>query len=441
VKKKTIIFIVLFVALAARLYGLGHESLWTDELSTIYRSGHESVADVIRRGTISDWHPPGYYLFMHFWMMVFGDSEVSVRMPSAIAGTISIYFIYVVGRKLYDEKTGIMSSLAAAFSAYHLYYSQEARMYAFLLLFTLICASFMLNITGRLRKGREPKNRDIILYSVFAVLAIYTHYFGLLAVGLSFIYMLSVSKYRIRKLVYAGTAIFLCYLPWLPHFQHDASRTEIWIPHVTLWAGYNVLISFFQSPVILLISVMLFAYLWKSRSDTIVSAWLLLPLLVACIVSFRLAVVAPHVLIISFPAAMFMIGKGARSRYGFILIILIAVHTLFIYNYYGTQKEQYRDAAHIVSGNWNGEPVVLQISNAFYFEYYSNATVSYLVKEPGDIFGLVTFLEPVNDTVWYVEMHNHNVNADKAFEVEGFEEQENWEFIGGFVKKYIPTSQ
>ena len=69
---------------------------------------------------------------------VFGTAKLAVRLPSLIAGTLVIPALYELGRELYDRRTGLIAAAFGAVSPLLIWYSQEARMYAFVTLFGLL---------------------------------------------------------------------------------------------------------------------------------------------------------------------------------------------------------------------------------------------------------------------------------------------------------------
>ena len=88
------------------------------------------------------------------WLTVraFGDGELAVRLPSLIAGTLVIPALYELGRELYDRRTGLVAAAFAAVSPLLIWYSQEARMYAFVALFGLLA------LLTQLRAIRNPSD-------------------------------------------------------------------------------------------------------------------------------------------------------------------------------------------------------------------------------------------------------------------------------------------
>src|SRR5215208_4471437 len=81
---------ILVVGLALRLYDLGSESLWWDEVYAIATMAHPGPLEIVRLSS-TDNNPPFFYLILHFWMLLAGDSAFSVRLPSAVAGALGVF--------------------------------------------------------------------------------------------------------------------------------------------------------------------------------------------------------------------------------------------------------------------------------------------------------------------------------------------------------------
>src|SRR4051794_1603489 len=62
--------------------------LWLDEAQSVSfaRLGVRSIPHALRQ----DGAPPGYYLLLHAWMVVFGDSSGAVRALSATVSTLTL---------------------------------------------------------------------------------------------------------------------------------------------------------------------------------------------------------------------------------------------------------------------------------------------------------------------------------------------------------------
>ncbi|PIZ64741.1 hypothetical protein COY14_04075 [Candidatus Roizmanbacteria bacterium CG_4_10_14_0_2_um_filter_36_9] len=68
------------------------QNLWRDEAFSVVMSG-QSVGNIIQ-STAADFNPPLYYLILHYWMLIFGSSEIAIRSLSLLFYTLTIFVIF-----------------------------------------------------------------------------------------------------------------------------------------------------------------------------------------------------------------------------------------------------------------------------------------------------------------------------------------------------------
>jgi uncharacterized membrane protein len=100
-----------------------------------------------------------------------------VRLFSVVVGTLSVPLLFLVGRRVLGVKPGLVAALTLALAPFHIYYSQEARMYSLVTLLVLASTYLCLSIL----EGREDTRRFWslwVLYVVVTSLAMYTQYYA-----------------------------------------------------------------------------------------------------------------------------------------------------------------------------------------------------------------------------------------------------------------------
>jgi uncharacterized membrane protein len=168
-----------------RLFGLDRFSLWLDEGVTWSHATLPSVRDTVFAETN---HPPAWWLVTRGWIALFGDSELSLRLPAAVLGVVSVGLAFLFARRLTDPLRtprrgsflGVDGGAApwvvgfAAAGAFWIEWSQEARMYSALLAESLGLSLLYL----RWQDGGE--RWTLAAYAALAAVALYTHYFAAL---------------------------------------------------------------------------------------------------------------------------------------------------------------------------------------------------------------------------------------------------------------------
>src|SRR3989344_8831102 len=95
-KDKIIIILILLLGLGLRLINL-NQSFWLDEASQAQLSSLSLSQIWFSRP--ADFHPPLFYFLAHFWLQI-GRSETWLRLLPVLFGVLTIYVIYILGKKL-----------------------------------------------------------------------------------------------------------------------------------------------------------------------------------------------------------------------------------------------------------------------------------------------------------------------------------------------------
>ncbi|MEH0983453.1 glycosyltransferase family 39 protein [Micromonospora sp. CPCC 205556] len=123
--------------LTVGLAGIGHAQPWRDELAT-WTAVTRPIGDLFRlTGTVDAATGP-YYLLLHGWVVLFGDSATALRTPSALAMAGAAGLTAVLGRRLLGARAGLLAGLAFTVLPGTSRYAQEARPYALTTLFAVL---------------------------------------------------------------------------------------------------------------------------------------------------------------------------------------------------------------------------------------------------------------------------------------------------------------
>jgi mannosyltransferase len=213
-----IIILILLLGISLRIFNLGKFDFWFDEAVNILQAKNIERINFLRNN-----NPPLFTIFLHFWSKCF-DSEYGLRLISVIFGSISVFIVYVLGKMLYTKKVGLISAFILAISPFHIYYSQEVRMYSMVVLLNLVSVYFLLEST---RKGSV---RFWVGFVVFSVLNIYCHYIGILSWLAQAIFFF-VDKRKLgpgvnKRWLISNILISLSFVPWLYFFIKGMGEIE-----------------------------------------------------------------------------------------------------------------------------------------------------------------------------------------------------------------------
>src|SRR3990167_8181509 len=181
------------------------QDFWRDEAFTAILS-QKKLLDIIYL-TARDFNPPLYYILVHFWIKLFGHSEIAIRSLSFLffAGTALAVFLLMEQVFKFRPKKAYIYLLVFLFNPLLLYNAFEARMYSMLAFFATLSWYFL--------KTEKRKS-----YVVATTLGLYTHYFMVFVLASQIFYIVSSHflKKKIKLLDYKEIGlVFIFFVPWL----------------------------------------------------------------------------------------------------------------------------------------------------------------------------------------------------------------------------------
>jgi len=245
---KATFWVVVTLALGLRLFQLGQNSLWIDEIAslrTIAGSFWEVAEAAMRHNAFE---PPLYFWLLDIAAQLFGMSEVGVRLVSAIAGALTIPVVWLLVREMTRrEDVAALCATLLALNPLHIWYSQEARPYALMVLFgsaALLCFA---------RAARSGSTRDWAGFAIATALALLSHVFGGTALLTAWAWaLLRGNRAALRPLLGASLAVVILIAPfYVPLFHatviatnvgaHPRALTGLEIPYTvyTYLGGYS----------------------------------------------------------------------------------------------------------------------------------------------------------------------------------------------------------
>jgi uncharacterized membrane protein len=211
--------LIIGLSLWLRLHDLGRLSLWLDEGITTCKMRF-SLRELFQY-TVVDNVPPLYYLILHAlgsWV----DSDFSLRLPSVFIGVATIPVLHEIGVLLFNRRVALLASLFLSLSTFHVWFSQEARSYAF------YCFLYALSLLFLLRWHRNPSGRlNRCLYVAASGLMLYSHSTALIYLGANIVIYFCLWKWgewrQVAQWLLAQALVLTLFLPWLSSF-HDQSQ-------------------------------------------------------------------------------------------------------------------------------------------------------------------------------------------------------------------------
>jgi len=209
------------VSAALRLYRLPDKSIWYDEAFSI-SLGQLPMLDLLQAVIRLDPHPPLYYALLHFWLRIGSDPFV-VRLPSALLGALTIPLLYATGVRLVSRPAAFLAAALLTVAPFHVYWDQQARMYA-LLGFLCLGSTFFL-----VRALQDRRPIDGVAHAICAVAALYVQtgalfYLTAQAAATGMLLWRSVpARAAARLWIASQVAVVLLFVPWLPAMAYQSA--------------------------------------------------------------------------------------------------------------------------------------------------------------------------------------------------------------------------
>jgi mannosyltransferase len=228
--------VALFLAWLVILAGvvgrfLAPAGLWLDEALSVDIA--KLPLQQVPGALVQDGSPPLYYLLLHYWMLVFGQSDFAVRALSGIISTATLPFLWAAGERAGGRRVAWAALLLGASSPWAIYYATDTRMYSLMALEGILWYL-------ALRRALElPSRGRLACVAAVTAALMYTHYWNLYLVAVGGLWALwrSWTESRTgahvpyaqpgaaRKLLWAMVIGGLVWLPWSPVFVFQSLHT------------------------------------------------------------------------------------------------------------------------------------------------------------------------------------------------------------------------
>jgi mannosyltransferase len=384
--------LALITAIAAllRFHLLGEKIFWFDECVgvEICRLDWFNFARILWR---REANMSLYYLFLRFWLHL-GNTPAFVRSLSVIFALATVPALYLLGRRLFDSRTGLMAAVLVALNAYHIRYSQEARSYA---LTVLLCVLSSLFFVESLENSSRRARLSHVLTSS---LAVYAHFFAVLLILAQYLSLRSLEGAQIpRETGKNWRWIALAVLPVAMFVVTTGAGPLNWIPPVSL-RGLRVFAIYLtgnEGPLLVVASLIACGAAlcpvfrgkltpqssWENWRYRFLVLWLFLPVLLTVAVSFAKPLFLGRYFVLCLPALNLLIAAGlARLRSLWLLTPALLIFVVFLLrgtvSYYEHDfdlgRDNWADASQFLLSNARpGDAIVFDIAmGRMPYEYY-----------------------------------------------------------------------
>ncbi|MFA4827316.1 MAG: glycosyltransferase family 39 protein [Candidatus Shapirobacteria bacterium] len=211
---------IILLIFGLRLIGI-NQSLWLDEAVSANVVKNYDFGGIIKNFSPNDFHPPLYYLALKLWTNYFGYSVVSMRLLSILFSIITIYLVFLIGKKIKDEKFGYWAAIMTGLNPLLWYYSHEVRMYS--LITMLLTAVVYCWVT-----------KKYFWLNLWAFLAFSTFYGSVFLLATISLYL--IIKKRWKEVFIMNIGLGAAVLCWRPLLQIQMKNAQVMLLEVKNWS-------------------------------------------------------------------------------------------------------------------------------------------------------------------------------------------------------------
>jgi 4-amino-4-deoxy-L-arabinose transferase-like glycosyltransferase len=225
--------IIILLSIFILLYSFNLDKfprVWTDEawfsnpayaLITLGKLGTTMKAGTIANYTY--WQPPVYLLLLAGSFKLFGFGLTQARMVSVFLGFLTVLFTYLLGKRLYNKRIGLLASLLLIANPLFFYTSRQVRMDIAVACFTLIALYYIYIAL------KDSKPVFYFISSFFAMLALLSHPNGLMGiiaiVLIILVYKVDLKGFKfnlkLKEIIFFISGIILPLVPYLYYISLD----------------------------------------------------------------------------------------------------------------------------------------------------------------------------------------------------------------------------
>jgi len=403
-KKETLALVVcLVMGFALRFYTFDHKSLWIDEIHTFNdsRDGLEGQLKFYKENP-TNLHPPLFFILTHLFYP-FPKPERDLRIIPLVFGILAIPMIYFLSGS-FSSNIALPCTLSLTFMTYHIYFSQDGRMYSLILFFGMAALYLLMKHLKTLRKGY------LIFVAICYAILFHTSYSSMIFILFSQILWFFRTNEGGKKIdpssfLFLNGMIFLFCMPWLLFIAFNYKGQPImdpltiqdigsfssmmsgilndWVPHAPL-------------TIVSAILLILFPFVSKNKGNSLILLSLFILPIAGLYLYCKLFNVTQFItsryfinflplflitLYLSLDAAELKfetLKRFVRPRL-FFLILFIGSNFIILPFYYQAEKQDFRGLAYYLNGKLrDGDKIIVGT-----FTYFSGI-LHYFKVDPGN---------------------------------------------------------
>jgi hypothetical protein len=474
------LFVIFLIAFFIRLFCIDFQSLWLDEIYTMNMADPKnSISDIYELSKVQDGLSVLYFVLLNWCFKIFAYTSFVARFFSLFFGLLGIWFTYLLGKELRNRNTGLIAAVLLSVNFFHIYYSQEARVYTMYMAFSSLSFYYLVRFI------KEPNIRSSLYYGLSTLLMILSHFYGLFALLAQLIALfyasfhlktISQKKFLIHSSV-SGLIVILGFLPVIPILLMFNKATSTWMPMPNTNTFSTVFSDFFGNSNLLFsfAVLMIMFYLFNLFSEKeylagkedkdlfskhvpvfgVLGLWIIITFFVPYTRSFlKIPMIQSRYMSTFLPAVLIMAAIGfeiignkkLKAALVALFVLISFVEIVLERSYYSKPlKSNFRDAARFLVDN-NSPKAKIYTSLPYHFDYYFRTFNNTAVVDatPLDtVFSKLRARKISPEAFWAIDAHGRTLNlldSNKKYLALNFEEVMKFDGLDSWAKFYIPRS-
>jgi len=187
--------------------------------------------------TAADFHPPGYYTIIEILYRFAPHTEIVTRLVSILFYLLTVWMAYLLAKRFKGRTFGFLSAAVVAVNPIFFTYAFEARNYTMFAFAATASVYFLLGLSEKFNK------KNAILFVIFTLLGMYTHYYMLFVLAAEGLFILISLRNIFWKMIGLYAIVILLFLPWIPFLfgQIKSAGQSYWIGSINIRTHYEAL--------------------------------------------------------------------------------------------------------------------------------------------------------------------------------------------------------
>jgi hypothetical protein len=193
-----IFVLIVLINIAAKFSFLDDSSFFLDEAYSVYyaQQDWDGMSVIFEKEA----NPPTYFVILHYWIKVFGITEIGTRLLSLISYSLAAGVVFLIAKKWLTTVPSLILAIGFSFSESLLFLGCETRVH------TLTVLASSISVLALIHVFKNPSFKSILIHGLSLILLFYLHYANSILIGIQ---VLLVAIFLIDQKRFKKSAIYL----------------------------------------------------------------------------------------------------------------------------------------------------------------------------------------------------------------------------------------